>query len=233
MRAGMRTIFLVLAAFLLTWIPMLVLALLEMIGRLGGLAGGWTPPPWFRVFSMWSMCAGSVTYPILYGIYNRAIRKELRLCLSCSPKTWRRRNSHFYSSQSGGGAHQQRRGSKWSTYSGNYPNGPPSFFFLFYYYSLIRLIPMQSMRRWSRGSRRLRLQRRQQRPWRWRQQQPAVRLRRNWPTRWPLWVSWPDPAHQESPAKIPVSWSKSVLGGMLDTRLTGMALVIQTAPPSV
>lgn len=115
----MRTIFLVLAAFLLTWIPMLVLALLDMIGGLGGLPSSWTevPPTWLYVFAMWSMCAGSVTYPILYGIYNRAIRKELRLCLTCSPKTWRgrhRRGSHYYGSGQGG----QRRGSKWSTYSG-------------------------------------------------------------------------------------------------------------------
>jgi hypothetical protein len=116
----MRTIFLVLAAFLLTWIPMLVLALLEMIRYLGGL-GSWTPPHWLYVFAMWSMCAGSVTYPILYGIYNRAIRKELRICLSCSgglnTKKWRNVN-HFY--QHGGSGHGggQRRGSKWSNYSG-------------------------------------------------------------------------------------------------------------------
>ena len=119
--AGMRTIFLVLAAFLLTWLPMLVLALLDMLGPLGGL-GSWTPPQWLYVFAMWSMCAGSVTYPILYGIYNRAIRKELRLCLSCSgglnPKKWRNVN-HFYGSSGGGsGAGGQRRGSKWSNYSG-------------------------------------------------------------------------------------------------------------------
>ena len=119
----MRTIFLVLAAFLLTWLPMLVLALLDMLGPLGGL-GSWTPPQWLYVFAMWSMCAGSVTYPILYGIYNRAIRKELRLCLSCSgglnPKKWRNVN-HFYGSSGGGGgsgAGGQRRGSKWSNYSG-------------------------------------------------------------------------------------------------------------------
>lgn len=121
---GMRTIFFVLAAFLLTWLPMLVLALLDMIRYLGGL-GSWSPPSWLYVFAMWSMCAGSVTYPILYGIYNRAIRKELRLCLSCSgginPKNWRHSVHQFY----GGGANGygvygggQRRGSKWSTYSG-------------------------------------------------------------------------------------------------------------------
>lgn len=115
---GMRTIFLVLAAFLLTWIPMLVLALLEMIGYWGGL-GSWTPPHWLYVFAMWSMCAGSVTYPILYGIYNRAIRKELRICLSCSgglnTKKWRNVN-HFYHHGGSSGA-GQRRGSKWSNYS--------------------------------------------------------------------------------------------------------------------
>lgn len=106
---GMRTVFMVLAAFLLTWIPMLVLALLDMIQWLGGL-GDWSPPQWLYIFAMWSMCAGSVTYPILYGIYNRAIRKELRLCLSCSGgiKNWR--NNHFHGSQ--------RRGSKWSNCSG-------------------------------------------------------------------------------------------------------------------
>ena len=105
----MRTVFMVLAAFLLTWLPMLVLALLDMIQWLGGL-GDWSPPQWLYIFAMWSMCAGSVTYPILYGIYNRAIRKELRLCLSCSGgiKNWR--NNHFHGSQ--------RRGSKWSNYSG-------------------------------------------------------------------------------------------------------------------
>ncbi|XP_057372606.1 G-protein coupled receptor 161-like [Daphnia carinata] len=115
---GMRTIFLVLAAFLLTWLPMLVLALLDMIRYLGGL-GAWTPPQWLYVFAMWSMCAGSVTYPILYGIYNRAIRKELRLCLSCSgglnTKKWRNVN-HFYHHGGSTGA-GQRRGSKWSNYS--------------------------------------------------------------------------------------------------------------------
>merc|ERR1711911_227905 len=55
------------------------------------------------------MCAGSVTYPILYGIYNRVIRKELCLFLSWSPKNWRMK--HFYT--------EQRRGSKWSNYSGS------------------------------------------------------------------------------------------------------------------
>jgi hypothetical protein len=117
----MRTIFLVLAAFLLTWIPMLVLALLEMIRHLGGL-GSWTPPHWLYVFAMWSMCAGSVTYPILYGIYNRAIRKELRLCLSCSgglnAKKWRNVNHFYHHGGSGHGGGGQRRGSKWSNYSG-------------------------------------------------------------------------------------------------------------------
>lgn len=122
----MRTIFLVLAAFLLTWMPMLVLALLDMIHSLGGL-GSWKPPAWLYVFAMWSMCAGSVTYPILYGIYNRAIRKELRLCLSCSSggshaKGWRSVHQ-FYGPE--GGARGQRRGSKWSTYS-----GPKVFFFI-------------------------------------------------------------------------------------------------------
>ena len=139
----MRTIFLVLAAFLLTWIPMLILALLEMSLWLGGAGsmGGWTIPTWFHVFAMWSMCSGSVTYPILYGIYNRAIRKELRLCLTCSPKSWRsrrRRGSHFYNnSQSGGGSqHHQRRGSKWSTYSGlNILN--QDFYFYFYKFELV------------------------------------------------------------------------------------------------
>lgn len=100
---------------------MLVLALLEMVRYFGGL-GSWTPPQWLYVFAMWSMCAGSVTYPILYGIYNRAIRKELRLCLSCSggihpSKKWRSVN-HFYGG--GGNAAGQRRGSKWSNYSGPY-----------------------------------------------------------------------------------------------------------------
>ena len=131
---GMRTIFLVLAAFLLTWIPMLVLALLEMIRYLGGL-GNWTPPHWLYVFAMWSMCAGSVTYPILYGIYNRAIRKELRICLSCSgglnTKKWRTVNHFYHHGGSGHGGHGggigQRRGSKWSNYSG--PSKPPLFCF--------------------------------------------------------------------------------------------------------
>jgi len=103
---GMRTIFLLLAAFLLTWIPMVVLAILDMVHAFRGPTG-WIPPAWLYIFAMWSMCAGSVTYPILYGIYNRAIRKELRLCLSWSPKKWRM--NHFYN--------EQRRGSKWSNYS--------------------------------------------------------------------------------------------------------------------
>merc|ERR550534_1213770 len=102
----MRTIFLVLAAFLLTWIPMVVLAVLDMIHTFGG-ATGWNPPTWLYMTAMWSMCAGSVTYPILYGIYNRVIRKELCLFLSWSPKNWRMK--HFYT--------EQRRGSKWSNYS--------------------------------------------------------------------------------------------------------------------
>ena len=105
---GMRTIFLVVAAFLLTWFPMLVLALLDVVSSAARL--DWTPPGWLHVFAMWSMCAGSVTYPILYGMYNRAIRKELRLCLSWSPANWPLAH-HLYAGQ--------RRGSKWSNYSGN------------------------------------------------------------------------------------------------------------------
>lgn len=104
---GMRTIFLVLAAFLLTWIPMVVLAVLDMVHTFGGTTG-WIPPTWLYMMAMWSMCAGSVTYPILYGIYNRVIRKELQLFLSWNPKSWRMK--HFYK--------EQRRGSKWSNYSG-------------------------------------------------------------------------------------------------------------------
>lgn len=119
----MRTIFLVLAAFLLTWLPMLVLALLDMVHSMGaGLGPAWRTPPWLYVFAMWSMCAGSVTYPILYGIYNRAIRKELRLCLSCSSaaqsKGWRSVHQFYGADGVGRG---QRRGSKWSTYSGPMP----------------------------------------------------------------------------------------------------------------
>jgi len=97
---------LVLAAFLLTWIPMVVLAVMDMVHTFGG-ATEWIPPTWLYMMAMWSMCAGSITYPILYGIYNRVIRKELCLFLSWSPKNWRMK--HFYN--------EQRRDSKWSNYS--------------------------------------------------------------------------------------------------------------------
>ena len=102
----MRTVFLVVAAFLVTWLPMLVLALLQLVLDLAGL--NWKSPAWLYVVAMWSLCAGSLTYPIIYGMYNRAIRKELRLCLSWSPSRWMTRY------------HGQRRGSRRSNLSGNY-----------------------------------------------------------------------------------------------------------------
>lgn len=56
---GLRTIFLVVAAFLLTWLPMLVLALTDVVVVLARL--DWTPPDWLDVAAMWSMCAGSTS----------------------------------------------------------------------------------------------------------------------------------------------------------------------------
>lgn len=105
----MQTIFLVVAAFLLTWLPMTILAVMDIVVAVGPITS-WTPPGWLHTLAMWSLCSGSVTYPILYGVYNRAIRKELRLCLSWSAPAWR--SSQVY--------RNQRSGSTWSNYSGGF-----------------------------------------------------------------------------------------------------------------
>lgn len=71
MTKGAWTIIIVIGAFVITWLPVTVLALIESV------CGYDCSPKWFQVSSTWLMFSASVSYPVVYGVYNRAIRKEM------------------------------------------------------------------------------------------------------------------------------------------------------------
>lgn len=75
---GIRTICVVMGAFLVTWAPYVVMAVVE------ASCGYQCLPQWFLVFATWMMYFSMVGYPVVYGLYNRSIRKEIRTCL-CPP----------------------------------------------------------------------------------------------------------------------------------------------------
>ncbi|XP_076044344.1 uncharacterized protein LOC143027151 isoform X2 [Oratosquilla oratoria] len=75
---GFRTVCVVVGAQLVTWLPFTALAVIEAI------AGPRHPhilPYWTRACAVLLLYGSSVFYPIVYGLYNRTIRKELRACL--------------------------------------------------------------------------------------------------------------------------------------------------------
>ncbi|GAB6025131.1 hypothetical protein CHUAL_010556 [Chamberlinius hualienensis] len=68
---GAWTIIIVIGAFVITWLPFTISALMD------SFCGYECSPKWFQVSSTWLMYSASVSYPVVYGVYNRAIRKEM------------------------------------------------------------------------------------------------------------------------------------------------------------
>lgn len=77
---GFRTICVVVGAFLVTWIPCVTMAILDIACGSSCVGGA------FRVIALWLLYASSVSYPIVYGVYNRSIRKEIVAYL-CPPNS--------------------------------------------------------------------------------------------------------------------------------------------------
>ncbi|XP_064077241.1 uncharacterized protein LOC135194946 isoform X2 [Macrobrachium nipponense] len=99
---GFWTVFVVMGAHLVTWGPYTCMAIAEAIlgrGRLQSL------PPWVMVTCTLLLFTASVFYPIVYGLYNRNIRKEVLTCLC---PTWARKRGS-----------QARRPSTLPSYSGS------------------------------------------------------------------------------------------------------------------
>lgn len=93
---AIRTISIVLGAFLLTWIPYVTMAASELTYGHALVDRRW------KVLATWLMYSGAISYPLVYGVYNRLIRKEIRSCV-CRPGAKARRglprqNSRRFSS---------------------------------------------------------------------------------------------------------------------------------------
>ncbi|KAK7067750.1 hypothetical protein SK128_006436 [Halocaridina rubra] len=87
---GFWTVLVVMGAHILTWGPYTVMAVAEAIlGRERLLL----LPHWVTVTCTLLLFTASVFYPVVYGLYNRNIRKELLACLC--PAWSRRRGSHI------------------------------------------------------------------------------------------------------------------------------------------
>uniref|UniRef100_T1INC2 G-protein coupled receptors family 1 profile domain-containing protein n=1 Tax=Strigamia maritima TaxID=126957 RepID=T1INC2_STRMM len=74
---GLRTICVVIGVFLLTSAPYLITALARACSL------GNTLPSWFQVLAAWLWLSSSATHPIVYGLLNRSIRKELMKSSIC------------------------------------------------------------------------------------------------------------------------------------------------------
>ncbi|CAL4091264.1 unnamed protein product, partial [Meganyctiphanes norvegica] len=75
---GFRTVLVVVGTHVLTWLPYSLMAVTE--AALGS-AHSDLMPRWIRVSTLLLLFLASVFHPIVYGLYNRSIRKEVRYCL--------------------------------------------------------------------------------------------------------------------------------------------------------
>ncbi|XP_071541030.1 uncharacterized protein [Panulirus ornatus] len=87
---GFRTVCVVVGTHVFTWAPYSALAVAEAVlgQELPSLV-----PHWARVTSTLLLFMASVFYPIVYGLYNRSIRKEVLACMCPSSSRDRRRGS--------------------------------------------------------------------------------------------------------------------------------------------
>ncbi|XP_068210256.1 uncharacterized protein [Palaemon carinicauda] len=99
---GFWTVFVVMGAHLVTWGPYTCMAIAEAILGRDHLQ---SLPPWVMVTCTLLLFTASVFYPIVYGLYNRNIRKEVLTCLC---PTWARKRGS-----------QARRPSTLPSYSGS------------------------------------------------------------------------------------------------------------------
>nr|XP_027217368.1 G-protein coupled receptor 161-like [Penaeus vannamei] len=87
---GFRTVCVVVGAHVFTWAPYSLMAVAEAVLGVERVS---VLPHWIRVTSTLLLFTASVFYPIVYGLYNRSIRKEVVTCLCPSSSRARRRGS--------------------------------------------------------------------------------------------------------------------------------------------
>ncbi|XP_047479147.1 uncharacterized protein LOC125032147 isoform X2 [Penaeus chinensis] len=87
---GFRTVCVVVGAHVFTWAPYSLMAVAEAVLGVERVS---ILPHWIRVTSTLLLFTASVFYPIVYGLYNRSIRKEVVTCLCPSSSRARRRGS--------------------------------------------------------------------------------------------------------------------------------------------
>ncbi|KAG0724915.1 G-protein coupled receptor 161 [Chionoecetes opilio] len=92
---GFRTVCVVVGTHVFTWAPYTALAVVEAIL---GPQRTHLIPHWATVTSTLLLFTASVFYPIVYGLYNRSIRKEVLACVCPSSSRARRRSCHRHTS---------------------------------------------------------------------------------------------------------------------------------------
>ncbi|XP_050729097.1 uncharacterized protein LOC127004908 isoform X2 [Eriocheir sinensis] len=92
---GFRTVCVVVGTHVFTWAPYTALAVVEAIL---GPKHTHLIPHWVTVTSTLLLFTASVFYPIIYGLYNRSIRKEVLACVCPGSSRARRRSCHRHAS---------------------------------------------------------------------------------------------------------------------------------------
>ncbi|KAK8383707.1 hypothetical protein O3P69_015868 [Scylla paramamosain] len=92
---GFRTVCVVVGTHVFSWAPYTALAVVEAV--LGPQRTDLIPH-WATVTSTLLLFTASVFYPIVYGLYNRSIRKEVLACVCPSSSRARRRSCHRHAS---------------------------------------------------------------------------------------------------------------------------------------
>ncbi|XP_042873374.1 uncharacterized protein LOC122253994 isoform X2 [Penaeus japonicus] len=87
---GFRTVCVVVGTHVFTWAPYSFMAVAEAVLGVERVS---VLPHWIRVTSTLLLFTASVFYPIVYGLYNRSIRKEVVTCLCPISSRARRRGS--------------------------------------------------------------------------------------------------------------------------------------------